>query len=117
MDFLMQALMIAASIDVSGRWAGTSEFTNRGGEVRSGPILMTLKQEGAAVTGTAGPSAEQQQELHKGWISGDKLTFETTDPGGKVEIALLVRDGVMKGEAKMHREYGVITMKLELKKE
>jgi hypothetical protein len=117
MDFLAALLMIAASIDVSGKWVGTSEFVNQGGETRTGPVSMTLRQEGDVVRGTAGPSADRQQELQNGKLNGERLTFETADAGGKVEIALTVRDGVMKGEAKMHREYGVITMKLELKKE
>jgi hypothetical protein len=102
--------------DVSGKWVGTSEFTNRGGEVRSGPILMTLKQSGAEVTGTVGPTAERQNDIRGGKVSGDKFTFELTDAGGKVVVEMTVGEGSLKGEAKMHREYGVITMKMELKR-
>jgi hypothetical protein len=102
--------------DLSGKWLGTSEFTNRGGEVRSGPILMMLKQSGEEVTGTAGPTAERQQEIRGGKVSGDKFTFELTDAGGKVVVEMTAGEGSLKGEAKMHREYGVITMKMELKR-
>jgi hypothetical protein len=112
--FLMSAALYAG--DVTGKWAGTSEFTNRGGEVRSGPILMTLQQKGEEVTGTAGPSEDRQQEIRSGRVSGDKLTFEISDPAGKSVVELAVGDGSLKGEAKFHREYGVITMKLELKR-
>lgn len=113
--FLMSAALYAG--DVTGKWAGTSEFMNQGGEVRSGQTLMTLKQSGEQVTGTAGPSAERQQEVQNGRVSGDKLTFEITDPGGKAVVELTVGDGSLKGEAKFHRGYGVITMKLELKRQ
>ena len=116
---LLGLLLIAAALyagDISGKWVGTSEFTNRGGEVRTGPILMTLKQSGEEVTGTAGPTAERQNEIRGGKVSGDKFTFELTDGGGKVAVEMTVGEGSLKGEAKMHREYGVITMKLELKR-
>jgi hypothetical protein len=113
-------LMFLAAVlyagDVSGKWVGTSEFTNRGGEVRSGPILMTLKQSGEEVTGTVGPTAERQNEIRSGKVSGDRLTLELTDAGGKVVVEMTVGEGSLKGEAKMHREYGVITMKMELKR-
>jgi hypothetical protein len=116
---LLGLMLIAAALyagDISGKWVGTSEFTNRGGEVRTGPILMTLKQSGEEVTGTAGPTAERQNEIRGGKVSGDKFTFELTDGGGKVAVEMTVGEGSLKGEAKMHREYGVITMKLELKR-
>ena len=78
---------------------------------------MTLKQCGAEVTGTAGPTAERQQEIRGGKVSGDKFTFELTDAGGRVVVEMTAEEGSLKGEAKMHRDYGVITMKLELKRE
>jgi hypothetical protein len=113
---LMFVTAVLYAGDLSGKWVGTSEFTNRGGETRSGPILMTLKQSADEVTGTAGPTPERQSEIRSGKVSGDKFTFELTDAGGKVTVEMTVGDGALKGEAKMHREYGVITMKMELKR-
>jgi hypothetical protein len=103
--------------DVSGRWIGKTEFVNRDGEVRSGSVFLTLRQSGEDVNGTAGPSAEWQQEIRNGKVRSGKLTFEVEDPSGKAVVELSIGDEVLSGEAKLHREYGVIAMKLELKRE
>jgi hypothetical protein len=114
---LFGAAMLLGAADVTGKWIGTSEFVNRGGEVRTGPISMTLKQNGDAVIGTAGPSSERQHEIRNGRLAGDKLTFEIADSSGHAMVELLAGDSTLKGEAKFHREYGVVTMKLDLKRE
>ncbi len=115
--FLLGAVAFLHAADVSGKWTGTSEFVNKDGQVRSGPLSMTLKQSGEEVTGTAGPSADRQQEISKGKISGDKVTFEIQDATGYATVELTATEESLKGQAKFHRDYGVITMKLELKRE
>lgn len=108
---------ILCAADVSGKWTGTSEFVNKDGQRRTGPILLTLAQRGEEVTGTAGPTSERQAPIQSGKVSGDTLTFEVPDPNGKAVAELTVSENLMKGEVKFHREYGVITMTLSLKRE
>jgi propanediol dehydratase small subunit len=115
--FLLGAVTVLQAADVSGRWTGSSEFVNRDGQVRSGPMSMTLRQSGEEVTGTAGPSAERQQEIRKGKITGDKLTFEIQDAAGYATVELTVTERTLRGQATFHRDYGVVTMKLELGRE
>jgi hypothetical protein len=103
--------------EVSGKWAGTAEFVNRDARARSTPILIALKQSGDDITGTAGPTGEMQQEIRNGKVAGDKLKFEIADPGGTAVVELTIGEGTLKGEAKGTREYGVVTMKLDLKRE
>ncbi len=114
---LLGAVTALHAADVSGKWVGASEFVNRDGQARKGPISLTLKQSGEEVTGTAGPTAEQQQEIRKGRISENKLTFEIQDATGYATVELTVAEGSLKGQATFHRDYGDITMKLELKRE
>lgn len=114
---LGSAAVLLAAQDISGTWKGTSEFVNRDGETRTGSVQLTLKQNAQQVTGTAGPSAERQNEIRKGKVDGDKLTFEVPDPTGLVEIGLTIGENTLRGEAKFHREYGLIIMKLELRRE
>ncbi len=114
---LFGAATLLCAAEVSGKWVGTSEFTNQAGQIRKGPILMTLTQSGEDVTGTAGPSADRQQGIQNGKVRGDQLTFEIPDSTGKVVVELTVGDNSLRGEAKFHREYGVITMKLALQRE
>ena len=115
--FLLGAVTALHAADISGKWTGSSEFVNRDGQVRSGPMSMTLRQSGEEVTGTAGPSAERQQEIRKGKISGDRLTFEIQDAAGYATVELTAAERSLRGQATFHRDYGVVTMKLELKRE
>jgi hypothetical protein len=78
---------------------------------------MTLKQTGEELQGTLGPSADRQQQIQNGRIVGDRLTFEATDAAGRAVVDLTLDEGTLIGEAKLHREYGVITMKLKFKRE
>lgn len=114
---VMLAAFALHAADLSGKWSGTSEYTNRDGESRSVPMTMTLKQAGDTVTGTVGPGPDRQQEIRNGKLSAGKLTFEITDPAGSAEIELSVSDNALTGQAKMKREYGVIAMKLSLKRD
>ncbi len=115
--FLLGTVTALLAGDVSGKWTGSSEFVNRDGQVRSAPILMTLRQSGQDVTGTAGPSADRQQEIRKGKISEDRLTFEIQDGTGYATVELTAAEGSLRGQATFHRDYGVVTMKLALKRE
>ena len=66
----------AASPDVSGKWSGT--FTPESGD--GGTAYLILKQDGSAITGTAGSNADQQWAIQSAKISGNTVTLEVKDP-------------------------------------
>ena len=64
----LAAAASCAAADVTGSWSGS---------YYAGPIYLVLKQQGAEITGTVGPSAWQQMlKLENGHIDGDRLTFK-----------------------------------------
>ena len=81
---MTRMLMIAlaatalAAADVTGTWSGTLTPDGRD----AGPALLILKQEGNAVTGTAGPDANETHPISKGMVENDTVTFEVETPGG-----------------------------------
>ena len=113
---LFAAATAVCAADVSGKWSGTSEFVNRDGQPRTMPIVLLLKQSGDQLEGTTGPSAEQQREIQNGKFAANQVTFDVPDEGGKAVVSLTLAGDTLKGEAKFHREYGVITMKLALER-
>ena len=103
------ALLFAAStlsafqskpVDVTGVWTGS--FTPTTGE--PGTAHIDLKQKGEEVTGTAGPSPEQQVPIANGKVTTVKgvtsVTFDALPPNGRVlKFDLKVVDGRLKGKA------------------
>lgn len=75
MTLLAFALPLFAVADVTGRWSGSFEFT-QDGENHTETAYLILKQDGAALTGSGGPSEENQMAIRNGKIDGSKVTFE-----------------------------------------
>jgi opacity protein-like surface antigen len=96
-SFLTAALaLIAAAADVSGKWSGS--FTPEGGQ--AGTAYAVLKQAGTTVTGSAGPSEDQQWPDLKGTIKADKVTIEvkSTSDGTVYKCDLVLDGDHLKGE-------------------
>jgi hypothetical protein len=86
-----------ASAGISGEWSGEWEVSPDGGP---GPHYMVLKQNGETVTGTAGPSPEQQLPIRNGKLVGDALTFDIGIPNGpSIRFEFKVLGAAMQGEA------------------
>jgi hypothetical protein len=77
---------------------------------------MDLKQSGAELTGTAGPSAEEQLPIQKGKVEGDKITFEVQTNGPLMKFELALVDGHLKGEAKAEFDGQVRKATLDLQR-
>ena len=106
---LSLALLVAASslaefhakpVVLTGTWSGS--FTRCTG-LQAGAYL-DLKQKGAELTGTAGPSQDQQLAISKGKVATVKgvtsVTFEATEPNGNViKFDLKLVEGRLKGPA------------------
>ena len=74
---LMLALTLSASAsDLTGTWSGSLKVAGPDGQVQDDTIHLVLKQEGPKLTGTAGPSADQQWPIDKGIVTGNKATLE-----------------------------------------
>jgi hypothetical protein len=92
-----------SATDVTGNWNGTLKPDDASKSEETG--LLILKQDGAVVTGTAGPNVDQRLPISKGKIAttkdGTVLTFELTSPGGMLmQFEMKLADGHLKGTAK-----------------
>ena len=95
--FLTAAMALtAAAADVTGRWSGS--FTPESGQ--SNTAYAVLKQAGTSVTGSAGPSEDQQWPDLKGTIKGDKVVVEvkSTSDGTVYKCDLVLAGDHLKGE-------------------
>ena len=100
MLFLAAALLLsAADSNVTGKWSGSFSLTRPDGTSDDGTAYAVLKQEGAQVSGTAGPDEEHQWTLEKGAVSGNKVTFEvkSTEDGTLFKCALTLEGDHLKG--------------------
>ena len=65
----------AMASELTGTWSGT--FKVSGGD-HSTPQIISLKQDGRKLTGSAGPDLGEQYPIENGKIHGDRVTFEVT---------------------------------------
>jgi hypothetical protein len=105
----------AGAPNVAGTWTGEWEVDPDGKE-RAGHY-MVLRQDGADITGTVGPSPEQQGQVANGKLAGDKLTFELSLPyGPKFAFAFTVAGETMWGTATLTMNGATRTFKLSAKR-
>jgi hypothetical protein len=112
-------LLIASAVlaaDLTGKWSGSILFNNPDGGTREGSAFMDLKQNGSELTGTAGPSADEQSPIQKGKVEGDKITFEVQTNGPLMKFELALVDGHLKGEAKAEFDGQVRKATLDLQR-
>ena len=94
---LLLLVPVRAAEDFTGKWTGA--FVLSSPEQHDDVIFMDLKHKGTELTGTAGPSAEQQWPL-KGTVDGTKLAFEVQhEAGPAIKFTLTFADGHLKGDA------------------
>lgn len=98
--------LIAA--DATGTWIGT--FTPDG--EAAGPAHLVLKQEGAKLTGTAGPRANEQREIQNGKAEDGRLTFEVGTEGATMKFVLKQDGDEIKGDVSRERDGQIQTAKL-----
>ena len=99
--FALMVLPAIAAEDFSGKWSGTFSGVASDGTQVDENIYAVLVHKGAELTGTAGPSAEQQWKIEKGKVDGNKMSFEVVggDGGGiAAKLSLAFADGHLKGE-------------------
>jgi hypothetical protein len=91
------ALGMAADTDVTGNWSGKTK-TSVNGKVEEDTIYLSLKQTANLITGTAGPSIDQQAPINNGKIEGNHLTFDVPVPGGAFKFDINLEGDHLKGD-------------------
>jgi hypothetical protein len=112
---LLSAVSLLAA-DVTGKWRGSLEFVNDNGETRKGSAYMILKQEGSAVTGTAGPNETESHQLRNGRFENNKFTFTVSTDETNLKGELTLEGDELKGQVTREDGSGR-TIKLALKRE
>jgi hypothetical protein len=96
---LAVVLVLAASAaDLTGTWSGTFTITMPDGKTSDDTVHLVLKQNGSTITGTAGPSAEQQVPIAKGTITGNKVMLEVPVPDGMFKFDVALEGEHLKGD-------------------
>ncbi len=87
-----------AAADVTGTWTGHYLVATSDGETRSVPICLVLRQDGAALTGSAGPDEKRQRPFDRASVAGAELTLEQDHASGRtLVLRLTVDDDAMSG--------------------
>jgi hypothetical protein len=119
MKHILCLLLAAAGLiaaDATGTWTGTLTPTGPGTGGESHPALLVLKQDGAKLTGTAGPNAEEQNPIENGKAENGKLTFEV-QAGGGMKFNLTHEGDEIKGDISRERDGQTQTAKLAVKRQ
>jgi len=108
------ALLSAAAEDVTGKWTGSISITRPNGESKDAGAVLVLKQTGTEITGTVGPSGDEQSTIQKGVIAADKVTLQLTADGADVKFDLTLADGHLKGTGEAKHEGQIMQLKLDV---
>jgi hypothetical protein len=106
-----------SAADVTGKWSGSFETADAGGQTRTSTALLNLKQAGSQVTGTVGPNEGEQTAINKGTIEGNKIALEVESEGRHVQFRLVLAGDSLRGDATITREGQTRTAKLDLKRD
>jgi hypothetical protein len=116
LSFLMLSALVltAADTDISGKWSGSFKMNGPDGQTKDGTALLVLKQKGTEISGTVGPSEEEQMAIQKGSIEGGKINLEVTADSGTIKFALVVAGDHITGDASMQNGDQKMTAKLDV---
>ena len=108
------AMAAPAGTDLTGKWTGTFNVQGPdGAQLEQGEIVMHLKQAGAALSGTIGPSEEEQLPIIQGKADGDKVTIEVKREQTVVKVELTLTGDRLKGGATITSEERTLTAKID----
>lgn len=96
---LLAALALSAT-DATGTWDAVAETRFPSGKVESHSLTFAFKQDGAALTGSVGPTVQHQIPIDKGRVSGESLFFDCKWGNGALRHFVLVAAGdSLRGQA------------------
>jgi hypothetical protein len=92
-----------AEVNLTGVWKGAFDKIGPSGRVTHAPFYMSLRQEGARLSGTVGPSEAEQVEITNGRLDGGNILFEAPHPpaGPNIKFDLMLADHHIQGSAAM----------------
>ena len=104
--------------NIAGTYTGSMKMETPDGP-RDASATIIVKQDGDALTITAGPRPEQQQPASKIERSGDGLKFEVVPPEGKglIQFEVTIKEGKLAGKLTMTRGDQSRTAQLDLAKQ
>lgn len=108
------ALTAAADTNITGKWSGSVNATTPDGEAKTETAFFVLQQTGSEIRGTVGPNEDQQFQIQKGKIEGDKITIEADHEGHTIKLALVLAEDHIKGEASIEAEGQTKTAKVDV---
>jgi hypothetical protein len=110
--------MAASPGPVTGKWSGAVSIKNEAGETQSQPVFLILTQDGKKLTGTGGPSEEEQGfNIDNGVVDGNKVTFDVTVEDSSYHSSAQFTENELNGETIREQANGVkVTFKLALKR-
>lgn len=111
--FVSPLLHAAPVQDLTGKWNGQFLMTVDG-QQNDDVAFMNLTQKGAVLTGTAGPTLEQQWTIVNGKVDGTTVTFDVQTDGPVIKFSLAVVDGRLKGDAIAEQDGMKMTAKVDL---
>ena len=100
----------ASSENLSGLWKGNFDKIGPSGRVTHAPFYFNLQQDGTKLSGTAGPTKEEQLKITNGRTEGRKILFEAPhDPSGPMIKFNLERvNDHLQGTASMDEKQGKV---------
>jgi hypothetical protein len=108
---LLLTVTAATAADLTGTWSGS--FKPEGGE-HDIPQLITMKQQGSALSGSAGPNASEQYPIENGKVDGRKATFQVTTGEWKFTYDLTAERDTLVGDLKLESLTDSRTAKVRL---
>ena len=116
--FLLLTIAAAGlmAADATGKWTGSLLVPTPDGE-QARPAHLVLKQEGATLTGSAGPDASEQHPIQNGKVEDGKLVFEVATGSNVMKFALNQDGDEIKGDISRERDGQRQNAKLVVKRE
>ena len=105
----------ASETNVSGRWSGSFDITLPDGTVKNDEALLNLKQDGEALTGTAGPDENKQMPISDGKIGAHQVQFKV-EQGSEISLRfdLHLEGGHLKGQAVGNMPEGKVNVDVDV---
>jgi|HubBroStandDraft_2_1064218.scaffolds.fasta_scaffold545946_1 hypothetical protein len=110
---LLLSITTAGAANLTGKWSGTMQL---GGQTRSEPVYMVLRQEGNKLAGSGGPNESEQNPFEGGKVEGNKLTFDIPLGENSMHFEMEAQGDQITGEMKREREGKVENARVSLKR-
>src|SRR5258706_312477 len=100
MKLLLTSFLLTLSISaagLTGKWTGTFVDNSEGNKSES--AVMILTQDGNTLTGTAGPTADEQMAISNGKVDAANITSNIKGDEDNAHFALQLKNNDVKGQA------------------